>query len=557
VTQELVEDIYKTLEELQDQTPFKELVACFDSLQSNGRSARDGDDEVYNDADSDEESQDDESEDNSEDHKYRRIYEQRLLKEARLAEIRCEMTTIREVLQKRAIHVPMIAISARQYQRCKERNPDSAPILDIDATGIPALRQTMYRLPALNNLVTLRDHVSLTLPAIFDNVKHLMVKFTEDDGHAQIRETLDCMIPSLQASLTTGLDPMIHNHVLQPWNLSQQNASILPSINAQLTFCNLHYQSFCKMLREDGRPRSGVALGYDLNQMIHRSMVDDLEKWKRSMTLVIPKVCENLMRPIMDFVASMGEQFNRPSGDPGLKLAIKNAYLLMRRRMDQEYSVFEIAVKRNLDDTHFKFWSATSLYDPIIKIMRPVYHDTLLEYHRQPGRGVYERQKAHIKGLVLGPRYPNVPLPVKFADDLVSSQVASWKIAGTTFIASATARLQDFAQVMQNIVDVEFSGTAEHETVVERLESVLLGLESTLARLQDQIPKPEEKRGSGCNPKRSRSTRSASSIPPWSSQFRLQTPQIKPETEAGFQMPMTEGYSRDVPIAIDCGSDDG
>lgn len=485
------------------------------------------------------------------------IYEQKLLEVARLAEIRWEITTIREELEKLAINVPMIAISARQYQRCRERNPNPSPILDIDATGIPALRQTIYKLPAFNNLVTLRNHVSLTLPAIFDNIKHLMVKFAEDDGHAQIRETLDRTIPSLQASLTARLDPTIRSHVLQPWNLDRQNASVLPSIDDQLTFCKLHYQSFCKMLREDGRPRSGVALGFDLNQMIHRSMVSDLENWKQRMKLVGPEVCENLTGPVMDFVANMGEHFNQPSGDPGLNLAIQNAYSFMRRRMEQEYSVFETAIKRNLDDTHLKFWSATSLYDPITKIMRPIYHDTLLEYHRQPGRGVYARQKAHIRGLVLNPRSPDLPLPMKFADDLVSSQLASWKTAGTTFIASATARLQEFAQVMQNIVDVEFSGTAEHETVVERLESVLPELESILAGLQGQIPKPEEKQRTGYNTKRSKFTRSASSMPPYFSQSRLQTPQIKPEAVPSFQVPGTEGSSRDVPIAIDSGSDEG
>ncbi|KAH7385419.1 hypothetical protein DE146DRAFT_204996 [Phaeosphaeria sp. MPI-PUGE-AT-0046c] len=469
---ELVEDIFKTVEEMQEQSPFTELMACLKDLKSVEKSEQNSLDDDDDDDDSGEDILDNEFEDHTEEQKYRRAYAQRLLKVARLAEICCEVKTIRETLEEIGINVPMIAVSARQYQLCKERNPDTAPILDIDATGIPALRQTLFRFPALNNLETLRNHVFLTLPALLENIRNLMVKFAEDDGHAEMRENLNRVIPTLQVSLTATLDPLVQSRILQPWDTNQQESSVLRSIEAQLTFSNLHYQSFAKMLRENGRPCSGVALGYDLNQMIHRSVVDDLETWKKEMSPVGPKVCESLTKPFMDFIASMGQRLNQPSGDPRLKLAMRNAYSTMRKRMDQEYNTFETTVKRNLHDTHFKFWSATSLYDPIVEIMRPIYHDTLLEYHRQPGKGVYLRQKTHIRSLVLNPRLPDVPLPAKFADDLVKSLFESWKAAGTAFVANSTVRLQEFAEVMQNIVDTEFLETAEHQTVVERLEDL-------------------------------------------------------------------------------------
>lgn len=522
---------------------------CFDDLRAKKETEESSGSDDAN--DSGEDFQDDDAEGTPEDLKHRQLYIQHLLKVARLAEICDEVTTIRETLEDIGINVPMIAVSARQYQLCRERNPDTPPILDIDATGIPALRQTLFKLPAFNNLDTLRNHVSLTLPAILQNVKYLMIKFAEDDGHAELREILSRVIPSLQESLTASLGPQFQSRILQPWDTNHQTLSVLPSIDTQLTFSNLHYQSFAKMLREDGRPRSGVAVGYDLNQMIHRSMVDDLEKWKGRMTLVGPKVCESLTRPVMDFIASIGDHISQPSGDPRLKLAARNAYSTMRQRMDQEYNTFEAAVKRNLHDTHFKFWTATGLYDPIVRIMRPIYHDTMLEYHRQPGKGVYLRQKTHIRGLILNPRHPDIPLPAKFANNLVSSQFESWKAAGTAFIGSAIAQLQEFAQAMQNIVNTNFLETAEHQTVVERLEYLLPGIEASLADLQNKMRKPEEKRKRGYNPERSRTGRSESSRPFWSDRSRLQTPQVKAEGDSGFPRPGDQASSQNAPIAID------
>ncbi|KAF2821246.1 hypothetical protein CC86DRAFT_411542 [Ophiobolus disseminans] len=142
-------------------------------------------------------------------------YKEIVLKAARLAYILREGAKIQAHVQSKGID--QLSTSARQFQLCKARKPESPPILDIFATGIPALRIFLLGLPARTNYRALRNHIFDTLPDIVVKSKQLQVNFVGDEGYAQMRENLAHEIPILKDALMNLSTTLVQDRITLPW----------------------------------------------------------------------------------------------------------------------------------------------------------------------------------------------------------------------------------------------------------------------------------------------------------------------------------------------------
>jgi hypothetical protein len=431
-------------------------------------------------------------------------YRELVRKMARLAYVHHEGAKIQaHVLSE---EVDLLLTSAHQYQLCKKRNSETTPILDIDATGISALRLLLFSLPARTNLRTLQTHVFNTLPDIVVRIKQLQIKFMIDEDYAQMRDYLTREIPVLQKNLKRLATTLVQTHVEQPWNKNEVHTIIIGALKDVINTWkspSTHYQTFIKMLRENGIPVDGVAHGRNLNMEILQTMVVYIQRWNNNMLPRTEDVAVCLDASIQVLLRRLSEHLDASSGDPDLKTAAIEALKNTSQRISVAYETLNALLQSSLKDTYFKYTTETNVYSPVAQIMRPMYRNTLHHGCLCPGKGRFRRMTNYLDQAA-APNHPGVSVPSKLAKNMTNEHMALWKQACDTFATEAIRQLEDLAQVTQNLVDRDFYATAEHVKFREQLERLLLTFETRLSVVQRQFPGTENRQQQRPVPKRSR-----------------------------------------------------
>ena len=83
--------------------------------------------------------------------------------------------------------VEVLSVSVRQYALCIDPLQDEESNISPEATGIPALRRYLFRLPAQTNYRALHHQVFETLPDLVVQIKRILEKYSNDEDYARMR----------------------------------------------------------------------------------------------------------------------------------------------------------------------------------------------------------------------------------------------------------------------------------------------------------------------------------------------------------------------------------
>jgi hypothetical protein len=460
----LISDIRDTIEDIAE-PQFQELAKCFKDLDSL----------------EDEDSEDEDLLDK---------YKQQLLKVARLAYIRREVHNIRKEMRIKRIEV--ISTSASQYQLCKKERRDEEPKLDIDATGIPALRIAILRMPTLDNLRVLRTLLHETIPYILIRTKHVQVEFLDDDGYARMRKWLAEEIPLVQEKLATLSDMLVSRCVVRSWYTTESQKSITqkirPVVDVEHMRLRFRFQTFAKVLRDHGIPVRGKAVGTNLNLEIFQPMESYVASWKDHMSSQLDSLAAELVAPIQSLLTSISDRLSTSSGDPLLKETAMNELGFTKDRVNNTSKDLTETLIGNIQETVFMFTTETNIYSPVARIMKPVYQETLFQRQIHQRNRVYLPMRKYLHKATIGSK---TTVFDKFIAHLESHQIHHWKRACEESSLRALADVSHYAQVTKSLVDREFYATPAHKIFRTQLGQVIPGFERNLSAIQTHFSKVE------------------------------------------------------------------
>jgi hypothetical protein len=347
------------------------------------------------------------------------LYKQQLLKAARLAYIRHEARIIKKHMRSHGVEV--ISTSASQYQLCKKKRRDEEPKLDIEATGIPALRMVILMLPTTTNLRTLHSHIFETLPDVVSKIKHLQTKFDDEEVYVKLRNSIGTEIGALRARHTALEDTLVHECVVEPWDTTDLKQSITCDIELVVDADHINkqmpFQTFAKMLREDGIPLNGKAAGKNLNQEIHEPIEPDVWTWKERMLSQADDLAVQFVAPVEALLKATRNDLNASSGDPLLKQSVMNALHITMGRIENSLDTLKADLLSDIHETVFKFTTETNIYCPVASIMKPLYQYTLQRRQTLKRKPIYLPMREELYKETVESSYP---LLNKFADEMIN-----------------------------------------------------------------------------------------------------------------------------------------
>jgi hypothetical protein len=124
------------------------------------------------------------------------IYLERKLKERKIDDrakyISKDLTS--KLTDRTKTSVEIFHVSASEYMQWIARDKirfSDQPTLSPEKTGIPAIRQLLYSLPAQKNLDDARKHIYSTLPAFIEKVNRVVVDSDRDVGFKNLADEFD------------------------------------------------------------------------------------------------------------------------------------------------------------------------------------------------------------------------------------------------------------------------------------------------------------------------------------------------------------------------------
>jgi hypothetical protein len=442
-----------------------------------------------------------------------RAYEAYILKEARHALIEREGAIIGQGLHDKRVEV--LSVSALQYHLFASFRPDDEPKISPEATGIPALRRYLFSLPAQSNYQTLHRHIFETFPDLVIETKRVLDKFSNDQDYSRMRELVlnqAALLPSVLRNLARSLP---RKHVANPW-VANDKHNIIPKLTSvihRLRNPDVPYQTFEKMLRENGIPTNGKGLGRNLNEDISAVLSRYIEAWNNGMKAHIQTLAAQLELPLRSLQRNVRDCIGDISGNLGLRQAADEALDSISRRLGIAYGELLAALKSTLRGTYLDFTTETNIHCPFALELKPIYQSTL---HQGGGKGAYERKRKHLSESITLKRSGITGIFIeRMKAKIIKRQVDKWSRCCDNFVSEAIALLREFERITQELLDDEIHKTPGFRRAQRQLRASLPLFEKRLQLLQEQFSEAgRNPHNSATNAKRRRDdTRSTTDFP--------------------------------------------
>ena len=173
-----------------------------------------------------------------------------------------------------------------------------------------------------------------------------------------------------------------------PWTAIEKH-TIIPNLIAviqELAHPTVVYATFSKMLRENGIPVNGKALGRNLNEEVLTTMSSYIETLANQLESPLDVLQRNFKDCIGDF-----------SGNPDLKQAAHDALDRTSRRLGIAYGKLSAALTSTLRENYLHFTTETNIEYLFAQELRSIFHDTL---DQQNGKGAYARKRSYLSHTV-------------------------------------------------------------------------------------------------------------------------------------------------------------
>lgn len=427
-------------------------------------------------------------------------YRQYLIKEARDAYIQREARIIKTALEDTAIDI--LPVSARQYSLCLDDgyggDEYEAPKLTPEATGVPKLRRYLFHLPAQTNYRTLYYHVFETLPDVVTQIQRILEKF-DDNGYSEMREYLAEQLPLVCKTVQALAQSLPTHHTAKPFDGPEDKSRVnseLKSVVQGLKAPRIYYQTFAKMLKENGIPVNGSGLGENLNEMILNAMVALINVWHEKMQDETESIAVKLDKPIEAILGALKKHCKSYDGNPELKERATELFDTASRRIGMAYGKLAAQLQSKLREIHLLYTTETNTQCPIALEMKGIYQDVLQQQLTYPGPGSYGRQRARLLDSLIYPDWPRRALPDTVSQKIHAAQLCSWKQCCEEYVTEATTLLRHFARAIDELHNNGALLPSDHRRVRTQLEALLPKFKSQLARVQAEFPVPQAERSS-------------------------------------------------------------
>jgi hypothetical protein len=138
-----------------------------------------------------------------------------LIKEINVAYVQRESRLAKEHLQTKG--AAFFAVSAMCFLEWRNRLRRKDPLLDPEASGIPAIVRKFLSVPASTNLKKYDNYVHRVLPAFRARCARILKEHTEDQRYFQMRKDFAAQIPKLRAQLEMTVPETVKQAIAVPW----------------------------------------------------------------------------------------------------------------------------------------------------------------------------------------------------------------------------------------------------------------------------------------------------------------------------------------------------
>lgn len=412
--------------------------------------------------------------------------------------------------------VDILSVSTEQYQLCTgmisgddEGDGAPKPKLTPGATGIPELRQYLFSLPAQTNFRTLHHHVFETLSDIVIRIQRILEKFDEDDDddYNRMREYLAEGIPTLRETVDSLADSLPADNVMVPWNSNDFKSTIKPSLQDMIHEFQHHivnYQTFRKLLRENGIPTSGAGLGINMNQRILATMEHFIKNGNTQMQTQADALALPPFAPIEEILNYVKSQLEKVSENAELRRRALAEFDTAKSRIERAHGKLTATLQSTLRSTYLRHTTEVNIASPIATAMKYIYRATIAHQFFQAGKGSYHRQRAYLLKRLTEPFWSSNSSVETMQQKITNTQVDAWKQCCTSFVSEAMSLLDDFALAANELLENNEYLSSDHLQVHEQLEALFPAFKSRLEQVQDLFPRPGARKTAGVSERRKR-----------------------------------------------------
>lgn len=348
---------------------------------------------------------------------------------------------------------------------------EELPKITPEATGIPALRRYLLSLPAQTNYRTLKRHVFDTLPEIAKQIDRILTKFDEDVIYAAMRKDLAEQLPELREALGNLSHDEPQSRVVRP-----------------LRHGIVYYSTLLKMLKENGIPVNGVALGRNLNEEILGAFRRFIDIWQQNTSNEIDRLGAALNAPVQNPLVRLQAHLNNNAIEPELRTRAVDAFTTATNRIRDAYDALKAALRTKLHEIHILFTTEVNTMCPIALAMKPIYLDAL---GQRGGVGVYKRIREQLSRRLLWGDGGLEGLPSIMADTIASAQQKVWEECCGMYVGEAMAQLEGFKRITDELLDTQGFCKAEHRSLRDGLRLMLPGFVRSLEEVKREFPNIE------------------------------------------------------------------
>ncbi|KAJ4334834.1 hypothetical protein N0V95_009062, partial [Ascochyta clinopodiicola] len=425
-----------------------------------------------------------------------RDYRRYVLEIAGSPYIKREEQAIKRDLRKKNVEVDIILISARQYSLCREApyGPEP-PVITVEATGIPRLRQYLLNLPARMNYETLQYHVYETLPDIFSQIQRVLTKFVEDAVYAEMRKDLVTWLPVTKNSLEDAVELLVSASAVKPWDMDKAEAAILYNLGRVVrafVHPTPYYATLLKIIKENGIPVNGKGKGRNLNKDILDTMERYVKRWYKTLTERIADLATSLEAPVRAVIRQIRSHLENVTSHPLLKSTASEALETKWRRIGMAQDKLRADLKTSLRATFVHYTTETHVMCPIALAMRPVYHSVL---DVVGGPGAYRRHCGHLYKCLVDPPPPMTHFPYYMATEIADTQREIWMQCCREYVVEVMSLLDGFRQISDELLHRQGHVEADHQKICDELQIMLPAFEDSLVEIQKACPRLEDSEG--------------------------------------------------------------
>lgn len=410
--------------------------------------------------------------------------------------------------------ITVVATCASDYHRWQDPYRSSDPKFGPYMSGIPHLRQTLFKITAEQKLRIYKTHYFQALPNVLDRIQRIRTKIVDKTGvaascRASLKKSFQEAIRASRAAQRIGyiVDSIRLFTVAQKTSTTQR---IRFAVKAWSDPSLVPFQTFNHTVLHKGIPRNLTAkayIGRDVNW--NRDLLETMERpinkndgyrsltsldepiwdWMNKLLKMEPEITGPIVHSISELSNSVSITINYWFTPSALKNSIESGWKRVDKNLQVMIGEFSDEIKEVIDQVYGEITDEVDVGCTIAFMNRKAYRRAETQ---ERGKGVYNRQRQSLlksfcsvdsAGKRFVDRYEELAVQ-KMKETLVSTS--------NDFINRVEAELNEFVRTTEQLVKTNAYNTYEHAAARQELEKWLPEFEKQLRDCQRQFEAQQE-----------------------------------------------------------------